>query len=244
MTITGAGKLTVTGNQNDGEGIATEAQDMTISGSVEIYITSKDDGLNAGGDGGQITISDNAVVVVNAQGDGIDSNKNAVISGGTIYTTTPSTSENAAIDTDDGYVINGGTVVALGTNMPETPLTTSTQVCLCFNLDSSVAASTVVVLLDSDSKVVLAFKSTVQFQTLIMSSSAFAKGKTYTLYSGGTLSGATLSSYNIYTGDSITYTAGTQLAANSANTFTTSTSSTVNTFGSFNSGGGPGHEAA
>ena len=134
LEITGSGKLVVTRKQDDGEGIATEAQDFTVSGSVMIIVTSADDGFNAGGDGGTITIS-GGYSLIQASGDGVDSNKNAIISGGVLYTSSPITSSNAAIDTDDGYTITKGTVIAtMGSNMPESPVSASTQNCLCLGL--------------------------------------------------------------------------------------------------------------
>ena len=45
LTIEGNGKLKVYGNQEEGEGIATETNDITINGG-DIYIESADDGLN------------------------------------------------------------------------------------------------------------------------------------------------------------------------------------------------------
>ena len=49
----------------EGEGIATETNDITINGG-DIYIESADDGLNAGGDGGIITINNGNVFIKNA----------------------------------------------------------------------------------------------------------------------------------------------------------------------------------
>lgn len=48
LLFTGTGKLKVSGNQNEGEGIATEAQDITFNGGI-YEIASNDDGINAGG---------------------------------------------------------------------------------------------------------------------------------------------------------------------------------------------------
>ncbi len=83
LIFKGNGKLTVNGNQNEGEGIATEAADITIN-SGTFVITSNDDGINAGGDGAEITVN-GGNIYVNASGDGIDSNKNAVINGGMVF---------------------------------------------------------------------------------------------------------------------------------------------------------------
>jgi len=51
LTIEGNGTLNIYGNQEEGEGIATETNDITINGGI-INIECQDDGINAGGDGG------------------------------------------------------------------------------------------------------------------------------------------------------------------------------------------------
>lgn len=83
LTISGNGRLDIYGNQEEGEGIATDTNNITINGG-NINIKSNDDGLNAGGDGGTIEIN-NGTVYIKASGDGIDSNKNIVINGGSVY---------------------------------------------------------------------------------------------------------------------------------------------------------------
>ncbi len=111
LIIEGNGTLNIYGNQEEGEGIATETKNITIN-SGTINIESKDDGINAGGDGGLITIN-GGNIYIKASGDGIDSNKNLIINGGNIYTIGSATGGDAGIDTDDGFEINGGTVIAV-----------------------------------------------------------------------------------------------------------------------------------
>lgn len=111
LTIEGSGTLNVYGNQEEGEGIATETNDITINGG-NINIECQDDGINAGGDGGLITINDGNIYI-KANGDGIDSNKDLIINGGSIYTIGSPTGGDAGIDTDDGFTINGGEVIAI-----------------------------------------------------------------------------------------------------------------------------------
>ena len=133
----GNGKLYVYGNQEEGEGIATTDNDITIN-SGDIYIESKDDGINCGGDnGGIITIND-GTVFVKASGDGIDSNNSLIINGGNIYTMGSSLGGDAGIDTDKGFEINGGQVVALGSDMLQNPDLSSKQKYISFNLKSKI----------------------------------------------------------------------------------------------------------
>ena len=178
LIFEGNGKLTVNGNQNEGEGIATEAADITIN-SGEIFVTSNDDGINAGGDGATITVN-GGNIYVDASGDGIDSNKNAVINGGTLFVLGSDVGGDAGIDTDEGYVINGGTVVALGSDMIEVPDNTGSQNTLAISLNEKIDKDTMVSLMNND-KSVLSFISPKSFKTIIISSKTLENGE-YQLY--------------------------------------------------------------
>lgn len=63
------------------------------------------------------------------------------------------------IDTDDGFVINGGLVVALGTDMIETPEDNSKQTTIAFSLDEKIDKDTLVTLTKED-EVVVNFEAT------------------------------------------------------------------------------------
>jgi hypothetical protein len=224
LEFTGNGTLIVNGNQNEGEGIATEAKNMTFNGGT-YKITSNDDGINAGGDGATLTIND-GTFYIDASGDGIDSNKNAIINGGTIFVMGSDTGGDAGIDTDDGYEINGGLVVALGSDMIETPLTSSTQKSIAFTLDDKINKNTIVTLMKEDIEII-SFEANKSFKTIIISTSTLEDGE-YSLYSGGTNS-STLTN-GIY--ENISSTKGNQISVNNQTTFTIS--SIVNSFGKTN----------
>lgn len=179
LTIEGSGILKVYGNQEEGEGIATETNDITINGG-EIYIESADDGLNAGGDGGTITINDGNVFI-KASGDGIDSNKNLIINGGKVYTMGSSIGGDAGIDTDGGFEINGGEVIALGSDMLQNPDKTSKQKYVSFTLNSKIDNGSKVSLKDNDGNEVISFEAKEDFKTLIISNSNLSND-TYYLY--------------------------------------------------------------
>lgn len=168
LVIDGKGSLEIYGRQEDGEGIATTDNDITINGG-NIKVESKDDGLNAGGDnGGTITIN-GGNVYVKANGDGIDSNKNVFINGGYVYAIGSAKGGDAGIDTDAGFEINGGTVIALGSDMLEKPLESSKQKYACFNLDSVIKSGSDIVLKDKNEKEIISFKTDEDFRTLIIS---------------------------------------------------------------------------
>lgn len=179
LKITGNGKLSVYGNQEEGEGIATETKDITIEGG-NIYIECNDDGINAGGDGGTITIN-GGDIFIKAKGDGIDSNKDLVINGGTIYTMGSSQGGDAGIDTDEGFVINGGNVIALGSDMIELPKESSKQNSLNFDLKSKITTGTLISLVNEKEEKIASFEAKEDFKTLIISNPQLEKG-TYYLY--------------------------------------------------------------
>lgn len=182
LVIDGDGTLNVYGNQEEGEGIATETNDITINGG-NINIESNDDGINAGGDGGTITINDGNICI-KARGDGIDSNKNLIINGGNIYTMGSSVGGDAGIDTDDGFVINGGEVIALGSDMLESPESNSKQKSICFNLKSKITNGTKMSVKSEDGTEIISFEAKEDFKTLIISNSKIKTG-TYYLYKNG-----------------------------------------------------------
>lgn len=221
LIFTGPGKLVVNGNQNEGEGIATEAQNITINSGTYV-ITSNDDGINAGGDGATITIN-GGVFYINASGDGIDSNKDAVINGGTIFVIGSDTGGDSGIDTDAGYTINAGTVVALGTDMIETPNDDSAQNTIAFTLNDKITKDTLVTLMKED-ETIISFIAPKSFKTIIISSEKLSHG-TYSLYTDGMNSGT--KEYGIYKDGS--YTKGDILSVNNQTTF--EITKTINLFG-------------
>ncbi|MBQ7140669.1 MAG: carbohydrate-binding domain-containing protein [Bacilli bacterium] len=180
LTIEGNGKLYIYGNQEEGEGIATTDNDITINGG-EIYIESADDGLNAGGDnGGTITINDGNIYI-KASGDGIDSNKNLIINGGKVYTMGSSIGGDAGIDTDGSFEINGGEVIALGSDMLQNPDKSSKQKYVSFTLNSKINKNSKIILKDTKGNDIISFSADEDFKTLILSNTDLATG-TYYLY--------------------------------------------------------------
>lgn len=221
LIFDGNGTLEVNGNQNEGEGIATEAQDITFKSGTYL-IASNDDGINAGGDGATITFNGGSFYI-DANGDGIDSNKNAIINGGTIFVAGSDLGGDSGIDTDDGFAINGGTVIALGTDMMEAPLTSSKQKSIAFTLDNTITKDTIVTLMKGNQPVI-SFSASKSFKTIIISSDKLVDGD-YTLYTGGTHDGKLI--HGIYTGG--TYKPDSLLKVSNQTTFTIN--NTVNTFG-------------
>lgn len=214
LTIAGNGSLEVYGNQNEGEGIATDEKDILINGGI-IYIESADDGINAGGDGAEIRIN-NGNVFIKANGDGIDSNENIVINGGTVYAMGSPKGGDAGLDSDSGITINGGTVIALGSDMLETPQSSSKQNSICFNFDSVIKSGETIALVNDKNETVVCFTAKEDFRTLIISSADLENGK-YRLYQGGTSNGT--EDNGIYASGE--YTGGTEIKVNNQTEFET-----------------------
>ena len=179
LTIDGNGTLNVYGNQEEGEGIATETSNITINNG-KINIECQDDGLNAGGDGGTITIN-GGDVIIKANGDGIDSNKNLIINGGYVYTIGSSVGGDAGIDTDGGFEINGGTVIALGSDMLQKPEKTSKQKSICFNLNNKISTGTKISLKNEKQEEIISFEAKEDFKTLVLSNQKL-KDEIYYIY--------------------------------------------------------------
>lgn len=170
-----SGKLTITGQQANGEGIATKSNNLTINGG-NINIRAADDGLNAGGEGGIITIN-NGTLNILAGGGGIDSNDKLIFNGGTVYVSGSGVGGNVGIDAEKGYVINGGTLMILGPDMLELPNSTSKQNVLIIALDKTYIAGSEIALLNSEEETIVKYTARDGFRTLIISSPELFTGE-------------------------------------------------------------------
>ncbi len=185
-----------------------ESMKLTIAGGI-IDITADDDGLNAaggndssslGGRPGQNSFSSSSEqylkisggrISIDAGGDGIDINGSVTMTAGTLTVNGPLSDGNGALDYDTGFQMTGGTIAAAGSaGMAMAPDTTSSICSVLINFDSALAAGTTVRIQDENGKTVIAFTPAKQFQSLALSCSALKNGQTYTVYTGGTVSGA------------------------------------------------------
>ena len=195
------------------EGI--EALTIDVSGG-EIEIYPSDDGMNANGGSGfggmfgrpgaaqsmdtqsatqtedtetWIHISGGSVTVVNSvarDADGLDSNKDIVISGGTVRVSLTASGSNNAIDfgSESGgtCVITGGNVVACGSSMMAEGFSdASTQCSIFYNLGYSVPADTSVRVLDAAGKELLSYTAPCTFSSVTLSSPEMKLGESYTI---------------------------------------------------------------
>lgn len=189
-----------------------ESTQIDITGG-NISLVASDDGINAaggndasaqngrfGGDpfaGGTGTLNiTGGTVYVNASGDGLDSNGDINQSGGTVVVDGPTNSGNGALDYDGTYHMTGGTLVAAGAAGMAMTISESSSV-YAVTVGTSGTANTAIRVCNENGTEVLAFVPQKSFQTVVIATPAFEKGKTYTVssaaYSGGTLSGGMLS---------------------------------------------------
>ncbi|MEV0174325.1 carbohydrate-binding domain-containing protein [Streptomyces sp. NPDC050803] len=204
--VISSGKLEIT-TSNEG----LEGKDILVSGG-STTVKSSDDGVNAsgseasssedqggfgGGPGGGEEAGDytaevtGGTLVIDAEGDGFDSNGTAEITGGTLVVNGPESGGNGALDVNGSFTVSGGVLLASGSaGMVVAPDSESAQGWLSATLDASVAAGTTLHVVDADGEVVATYVTSKTIQNVVFSSSAVESGKEYTIYSGGSASGA------------------------------------------------------
>jgi hypothetical protein len=220
--------ISVTGKSDGSEGLESK-KIMTISGG-ETYVYAYDDAINASS---ALNISGGKVFAYALNNDGIDSNGTLTISGGVVIANGTSSPEcGIDVDNSSGFKINGGTVIAIaGGSLQSKPSSSSSQCSVEYG-GISVSKGTKVAVLDSSSKPVLTFEMPRSLSgSFFFSSPSLKSGSSYTITTGGTLSGSTDNWHGWYDGG--TWTGGT-----SVQSFTIS--STITSLGTSTSGGGMG----
>ena len=180
--------------QIDGGSITGQSQDEGIEGKTSVIINDgyidvacTDDCINAGEN---ITINSGTIYLTSLKGDAIDCNGNKegciTINGGLVIANGGDAPEGG-LDTDNAaVVINGGVVIASGSvNSPISE--NSAQPSIVYGSFTETAA---IGLLDESGKTVFAFCPTYSDTTLIISAPSLKVGKTYTIFTGGTIAGA------------------------------------------------------
>lgn len=175
-----------------------------------IHVTSDDDGFNAsegssgnnfsisaGRMGGFGDVSENCVlninggyIYVNAGGDGLDSNGSMNMNGGTAIVDGPVNDDNGALDSGTEINMNGGVLIAAGSSgMAETPSDSSSQASIAIAMNESQSEKTMICVLDENEKPVIAYSPSKTFSSVIVSTPDIVKGRSYSIYSGGSYSG-------------------------------------------------------
>lgn len=187
MLIAG-GTVTVTESV---EGL--EAAVMTIVDG-QISVLASDDAINISSDAS--TVSDmqadpdlvytqdgGTVALVTTAGDGLDSNGYAVLNGGTLTISGPTTSDNGAIDVAGGLEINGGTLFAAGSSgMAESP-SSGTQTFVQASVTAS--AGDTLAVTDSAGTVLAELTIQVAAQNVVASTAEMVEGTAYSVTVNG-----------------------------------------------------------
>lgn len=217
------GTISVTTSKTEAEGIESKTNLVINGGTIDV--TAYDDCINAKT---SLAINGGAIYCYSTTNDGIDSNGTLTVAGGTIISA-GSTSPEEGMDCDNNpFKITGGTIVSVGGTTSTPTSSTCTQYSVI--IGSSASANQLVHIQSSTGTEVLTFKNPRSYSTLLFTSPGLAASTSYTVYTGGTVSGGT-NIHGLYTG--ATYSGGTQ-----SNTF--STSSMVTTVGTISGGGGGG----
>lgn len=189
VIISGDTVIVKTTGGEGSEGIESKATLKIEGGLVAVY--SYDDALNATSN---ITITGGGVYAYGSNNDGIDSNGTLTISGGTIVASGTTTPEEA-FDTDGNtFKITGGILVGMGgTGTGDTSPTSSacTQNSLIYK--SSASSGTVYTILAADSTHIMSYTAprTYSSMAMLFSSAKLEQGTTYSIYTGGSLTGGT-----------------------------------------------------
>lgn len=192
------GELTVAASYEGLEGMQISIQ----GGRIELH--SSDDGVNVAGGNDQSAFAGRGAasfssttdaylsitggqLLVDADGDGLDSNGSIEMSGGTVIVNGPENNGNGALDYDESFTLTGGTLIAAGSSgMAMAPSAEqSTQPSILMYYPTNQAAGTLVQLSNEAGEVLVAFKPTKSYQSILISSAELQAGETYTLSSGG-----------------------------------------------------------
>ena len=225
--------IQVTGISDGSEGLESKSK-ITINDG-EVFVYAYDDAINVGGDNPVgLEINGGKIFAFADNNDGIDSNGKLWVNGGIVIASgSAAPEEGLDCDNSQNFIVTGGTLIGTGGAAISTS-SRSTQRSVIYN---GVSAKTgeLFVIADAEGNPVLKYElpRTMNGMSLFFSSPDIKTGETYTVYSGGSLSGNTVN-WNGWFEDG-TYTAGTELGTFTSNSLTT-------TVGQSNGpGGGPGN---
>ena len=225
--------IQVTGRSDGSEGLESKSK-ITVNGG-EVFVYAYDDAINVGGDSPVgMEINGGKIFAFADNNDGIDSNGKLWVNGGLVIASgSGAPEEGLDCDRSQNFIVTGGTLIGTGGAAISTS-SSSTQRSVIYN---GIQAKTgeLFVITDAEGSPVLKYElpRTINGMSLFFSSPDIKSGRTYTVYSGGSLSGNSVN-WNGWFEDG-TYTAGTELG-----TFTSS-SLTTTVGQSSGPGGGPGN---
>lgn len=234
--IINGGSTSVTASGGEGsEGIESKRY-ITINGGT-VAVTSYDDAINAARTNsitgsGKLTVNGGNIYAYSTNNDALDANGTFLFTGG-VTVAVGSSAPECGFDCDQSnFAITGGTLIGFGGDSSVPTSGSCTQRSVVYY---SAPTGALLALLDQAGASLFTFNLTRTYNgaTMLYSSPSLASNSTFTLYSGGSVTGGTTLFNTFTTGG--TYTAGTVKGS-----FTTSSMVTTVGTGGGPGGGGPG----
>lgn len=183
--------IQVTGRSDGSEGLESKSKITVNDGQVFVY--AYDDAINVGGDYPVgLEINGGKLFAFADNNDGIDSNGKIWVNGGLIIGSgSAAPEEGLDCDRSENFIVKGGIIIGTGGAAISTS-SSSTQRNVVYN-GISAQTDSLVVIVDPDGKTILKYKfpRTMSKLALFFSSPDIQSGKTYTVYTGGSISGNT-----------------------------------------------------
>ncbi len=184
--IVNNGALTLSSSQDGGEGLESKST-LTINGG-DIYISTYDDCINAAN---HIEIAGGVIRCLASGNDAIDSNGTLTISGGVVIAVGTSSPEGGLDCDNNRFAITGGIIVGLGGDN-STPTTSACTQRVVLYGTTSFSNGTTYTITNPSGEQVFSFKSPKSVSgQMLFSSPGITNNGTYTIYTGGTVTGGT-----------------------------------------------------
>lgn len=201
LTIRGGNITVTTGPESNSEAIESKRRFIVYGGTIKA--TAYDDAINAV----EMIINGGEIYALSMNNDGMDSNGPVTISGGLIVTAAARGGMEGGIDCDRYPIsIKGGTVLSFGGTGSSPSATSSTKPSIVYygRLNQNIR------IVGPDNKELITVKMPIaSSESLTFTSPSLKTNSTYTLLTGGTISGGK-DTNGIVTGS--TYSNGTELA--------------------------------
>ena len=225
--------IQVTGHSDGSEGLESKSKITVNDGQIFVY--AYDDAINVGGDNPVgIEVNGGKIFAFADNNDGIDSNAKMWMNGGLVIASgSAAPEEGLDCDRSENFIVKGGILIGTGGAAVSTA-SSSTQRNVIYN-GINAQTDSLVVIVDPDGKTILKYKfpRTMSKLALFFSSPDIKAGVTYTVYTGGSLSGNT-ENWNGWFKDGI-YELGTKVGTFTSNGINTTVGQ------SSGPGGGPGN---
>lgn len=239
LTINSGTVQVITSGGEGSEGIESKSI-LTINGGT-IAIYAYDDCINATS---SIVINDGYIYCYSSGNDGIDSNGTLTITGG-FTVASGTTSPEEGIDCDQNtFKITGGTLLGIGSTTSSPTSSACTQRSVIYSSNSG-TSGTLLTIASSSGTHIMSYTIPRNYSgamAVLFSSSSLTSGTSYTIYTGGSVSGGS-TFYGLTVGG--TYTAGTTVSSFTSSSMVTTVGSSSSTGmggngGMIGGGGGAG----